>query len=322
MMKIFVTRKIPNAGLDLLKKEYDVEVNPENRVLRKEEIIEGVRGKDGLLCLLTDKIDKDILLEESNLKMVANYAVGFNNIDIKTATEKKIPVSNTPGILTDTTAELAWALILAVARRIAEDDRYTRAGKFSGWDPLLLLGMDLTKKTLAIIGAGRIGTAVGLKSRGFEMNVLYVDRTENNILEEKLGAKKVSLDEAIKKADVVSLHLPLIKDTRHMIGEKELQMMKETAILVNTSRGPVVDEQALIKALEKKWIFGAGLDVYENEPNVPLSLKKLDNVVLLPHVGSATFSTRSKMAVMAAENMIAGLKGNKPPNCVNPEIYD
>jgi lactate dehydrogenase-like 2-hydroxyacid dehydrogenase len=322
MMKIFVTRKIPNAGLDLLKKEYDVEVNPENRVLRKEEIIEGVRGKDGLLCLLTDKIDKDVLLEEPNLKMVANYAVGFNNIDIKTATEKKIPVSNTPGILTDTTAELAWALILAVARRIAEDDRYTRAGKFSGWDPLLLLGMDLTKKTLAIIGAGRIGTAVGLKSRGFEMNVLYVDRTENNILEKKLGAKKVTLDEAIKKADVVSLHLPLIKDTRHMIGEKELQMMKETAILVNTSRGPVVDEQALIKALQKKWIFGAGLDVYENEPNVPLSLKKLDNVVLLPHVGSATFSTRSKMAVMAAENMIAGLKGNKPPNCVNPEIYD
>lgn len=322
MMKIFVTRKIPNAGLDLLKKEYDVEVNPENRVLRNEEIIEGVRGKDGLLCLLTDKIDKDVLLEEPNLKMVANYAVGFNNIDIKTATEKKIPVSNTPGILTDTTAELAWALILAVARRIAEDDRYTRAGKFSGWDPLLLLGMDLTKKTLAIIGAGRIGTAVGLKSRGFEMNVLYVDRTENNILEKKLGAKKVTLDEAIKKADVVSLHLPLIKDTRHMIGEKELQMMKETAILVNTSRGPVVDEQALIKALQKKWIFGAGLDVYENEPNVPLSLKKLDNVVLLPHVGSATFSTRSKMAVMAAENMIAGLKGNKPPNCVNPEIYD
>ena len=321
-MKVFVTRRIPDAGLDLLKEHHDIEVNPENRVLSKQEILDGVKDKDGLLCLLTDTIDKEIIEAESKLKMIANYAVGFNNVDVKTATKKGIPVSNTPGVLTDTTAELTWSLIFAVARRIAEGDRFARAGHFAGWDPLLLLGMDLKGKTLGIIGAGRIGTAVALKSQGFDMDVLYVDKQKNKTLEQKLHATKSSIDEALKKADVISFHLPLVDETRHIISKKEFQLMKDSAILINTSRGPIVDELSLIEALEKKWIFGAGLDVYEEEPKVPTALKKLDNVVLQPHLGSATFETRAKMATMAAENMIVGLKDEIPPNCVNPEVFD
>jgi len=321
-MKVFVTRRIPDAGLDLLKEHHDIEVNPENRVLTKREILDGVQDKDGLLCLLTDTIDKEIIEAESKLKMIANYAVGFNNVDVQAATEHNIPVSNTPGVLTDTTAELTWSLIFAVARRIAEGDRFTRADYFAGWDPLLLLGMDLKGKTLGIIGAGRIGTAVALKSQGFDMDVLYVDKNKNKTLEQQVQAKRSSKEEVLKNADVVSLHLPLINETRHFISEKELQMMKDSAILINTSRGFIVDEQALIKALQNNWIFGAGLDVYEQEPKIPRTLKKMDNVVLQPHLGSATFETRSKMASMAAENMIAGLKGEIPPNCVNPEVFD
>ena len=321
-MKVFVTRRIPDAGLDLLKGHHDIEVNPENRVLTKKEILDGVQDKDGLLCLLTDTIDKEIIEAESKLKMIANYAVGFNNVDVQAATEHNIPVSNTPGVLTDTTAELTWSLIFAVARRIAEGDRFTRAGYFTGWDPLLLLGMDLKGKTLGIIGAGRIGTAVALKSQGFDMDVMYVDKNKNKTLEQQVQAKRSSKEEVLQNADVVSIHLPLINETRHFISEKELEMMKDSAILINTSRGPIVDEQALVKALQNKWIFGAGLDVYEQEPEVPTVLKKLDNVVLQPHLGSATFETRSKMASMAAENMIAGLKGEIPPNCVNPEVFD
>jgi len=320
-MKIFVTRKIPEAGIKLLEKTHEISVNPYDRVLTKEEIIKRLKGKDGLLCLLTDSIDKDVIKSEPNLKMIASYAVGYDNIDVQAATKLGIPVSNTPGVLTDTTAEMAWAQLFSVSRRIVEGDKYTRAGKFKGWGPLLMLGQDITNKTLGVIGAGRIGTAFALKSKGFDMNVLYVDDRVNNTLERKLGARKVGLVELLKKSDFISIHVPLIKDTYHLISEGELKIMKNTAVLINTSRGPVVDEKALVKALKEKWIFGAGLDVYEHEPEVSEQLKKLDNVVLQPHSASATFETRSKMATIAAENMIAGLKGEIPPNCINPEVF-
>jgi glyoxylate reductase len=321
ILKIFVTRRIPEPGLKLLEKHHQVEINPYDRVLTKEEIIKGVKGKDGLLCLLTDLIDADVINSEPKLKMISSYAVGYNNIDVKAATKRGIPVSNTPGVLTDATSDMAWALLFSVARRIVEADKFTRTGKFKGWGPMLMHGQDVTNKTLGVVGAGRIGTAFALKSKGFNMNVLYVDEKKNETLEKEVNAKKVTFDEILKKSDFISLHVPLIPSTHHLIGEKELKMMKKNAVLINTSRGPVVDEQALVFALKEKQIFGAGLDVYENEPEVTEELKKLDNVVLQPHSSSATIETRTKMAVMAAENMVAGLKGEIPNNCVNKEVF-
>ncbi|MCX6663719.1 MAG: D-glycerate dehydrogenase [Euryarchaeota archaeon] len=320
-MKVFVTRKIPTLGLDLLRKKFTITVNRDNRVLTKEEIIKGIKGSDGLLCLLTDPINREVIYAEPKLKMIASYAVGYDNIDISAATERGIPVSNTPGVLTKTTAELAWALLFSVARRIVEGDTFTRTGKFKGWEPLLMLGQDVTNKTLGIIGVGRIGTAFALKSKGFDMKVIYTDEQRNEQLERELGAKKVPLQALLKESDYVSIHVPLMKATHHLIGEKELKMMKKTAVLLNTARGPIIDETALIKALKEHWIFGAGLDVYEHEPKIPEELKKLDNVILQPHTGSATIETRTKMALMAAENLIEGLKGNIPPNCINKEVF-
>ena len=321
-MKIFITRKIPEEGLDLLRKEHEIEVSSHDRVLTKEEIIKGLKGKDGLICLLTDNIDAEIIESEPKLKMIANYAVGFDNIDVKTATKRGIPVSNTPDVLTNATAEMAWALLFSVSRRIVESDNFSHDGKFVGWAPMLMLGQDISGKTLGVIGTGRIGTTFAMKSKGFNMNVLYFNRSKNEKLDKELGAKKVDLEKLLKESDFVSLHVPLVSSTHHLISEKQLKMMKGTAVLINTSRGPVIDEKALIKALKEEWIFGAGLDVYENEPVIPEDLKKLDNVILMPHSASATFSSRSGMAVLAAKNMIAGLKGEKPPNCINPELFD
>ncbi|HDO19734.1 MAG TPA: D-glycerate dehydrogenase [Thermoplasmatales archaeon] len=322
-MKVFVTRRIPEKGLELLEKELDeVEVFRYDRIPSKEEIIKGLEGKDGLLCLLTDKIDRDVIFSEPKLKAISNYAAGFDNIDVEAATKKKIPVCNTPGVLTDATAELAWALLFAVARRVVEGDRFVREGNFRGWSPTLLLGKELRGKTLGIIGAGRIGTAFALKSRGFDMKVLYFNRSKNEVIEEKLGAKKVELKELLKESDFISIHLPLTPETHHLIGRKEIDMMKSDAILINTARGAIIDEDALIDALENGKILGAGLDVYEHEPEVSERLKRLSNVVILPHIGSATLETRTEMARLAAMNLIKSLRGEKPDYCVNPEVFE
>jgi glyoxylate reductase len=320
-MKIFVSRNIPQAGIDLLKQHFEVDINPHNRVLTKKEIMQGIKGKDGLVCLLTDTIDREVIEYEPNLKMIANYAVGYDNIDIQAATDNNIMVSNTPGVLTDATAEMAWALLFSAARRIIQGDSYTRAGKFQGWDPMLLHGVEISNQTLAVIGAGRIGTAVAEKSKGFNMNILYVDQSVNTHLEKNLNAKKVDINQALKSADFISLHVPLNKNTRYLIGAKEFDLMKKTAVLINTSRGPVIDEQALISALKEKKIFAAGLDVYEHEPKISDELKTLDNVILQPHSASATTTARTKMASIAAQNMIAGLQGQLPPNCINKEVF-
>lgn len=320
-MKVFVTRKIPDAGIQLLKKHCTVEISPHNRTLTKKELQNGIKNKDGLLCLLNDKIDHEILTTEPQLKAIANYAVGYDNIDIQAATKLGIPICNTPGVLTDTTAELAWSLVFTVSRRTIEADTFTRQGKFKGWEPLLMLGRDVTKKTLGIIGAGRIGTAMALKSQGFQMNVLYYDSQPNQILESTLDAKKVPLEELLKKSDIISIHLPLNNQTHHLISDKELQTMKETAILINTARGPIIEEQSLIKALKEHWIFGAGLDVYEHEPTIHHELLEQNNVVVLPHIGSATYDTRSQMAIMAAQNLLDGMQGKQPQNCINPQIF-
>lgn len=315
--KVYVTRKIPQPAIDLLTSSCQVEVNEEERVLSKAELIAKVKGRDAVLCLLTDTIDTEVLDAAQGVKIFANYAVGYNNIDVEAATARKIWVSNTPGVLTDTTADLTWALIFAVARRIVEADRFTREGKFEGWGPMLFLGQDITGKTLGIFGCGRIGEAVGKRAQGFAMKLLYHDVARNFEFEKATGAAYVDKETLLKEADIITLHVPLLPETRHLIGARELSLMKPTAILINTSRGPVVDEKALVEALKAKQIYGAGLDVYEEEPKLSPGLAELDNVVILPHIGSASMETRTKMGLMAAENILAVMKGQIPPNHVN-----
>ncbi|MCX7705350.1 MAG: D-glycerate dehydrogenase [bacterium] len=318
---VFITRKIPFPAIELLEKSCDVEINLEDRVLEKKELLEKVKGKDAVLCLLTDVIDDEVFQAAGpQCKIFANYAVGYNNIDVAAATKRKIIVTNTPGVLTDATADLAWALLFSVARRIVEADKFTREGKFKGWAPELFLGMEITGKTIGIIGAGRIGANFAKKATAFSMKILYHDVKRNFELEKDVGAQFVNLEILLKESDFISIHVPLLPETRHLIGEKEFSMMKKTAILINTSRGAVVDEKALVDALKNKRIWGAGLDVYENEPEIEPELPSLNNVVLLPHIASATIETRTKMALMAAENIIAFFKGDVPPNIVNPEV--
>lgn len=318
---VYVTRRIPQPGLDIVLSSCKrVDINPHDRVITRSELIQQVKGRDGILTLLTDPVDRDVIEAADRLKVIANYAVGYDNIDVRAATEKGIIVTNTPGVLTDATSDLAWALIFSVARRVAECDSYLREGKFSGWAPMLMLGADISERTLGIIGAGRIGSAVAKKSTGFRIRVLYHDEMPNRELEQEIHAQKVDFKTLIRESDFISLHVPLTGKTKHLIGWEELNMMKSSAILINTSRGPVVDEKALAKALKEGIIAGAGLDVYENEPEVEPELLKLKNVILLPHVGSATTGTRTKMAVMAAENLVDALTGKTPGNIVNPEV--
>jgi glyoxylate reductase len=315
--RVYVSRPIPEPGLDLLKTSCDVEVKPTDEMVTREELLEKVKDRDALLCLLTEKIDKEIIETGTNLKIIANYAVGYDNVDVACATRRGIWVSNTPGVLTDTTADMAWALIFSMARRIVEADKSVRAGKFKGWSATMLLGGDIHGKTLGIIGAGRIGTAVAMRAIGFNMRVLYADVRANKELEKEVGAEHVDMDTLLKESDFVSVHVPLMPETRHLIGRRSLAMMKPTAYLINTSRGPVVNEASLAEALQKGIIAGAGLDVYEEEPEINPGLLKLDNVVLTPHIASGSVETRAKMAIMAAENVIAALDGKTPPNAVN-----
>ena len=318
--RVFVTRQIPQAGLDMLKEHYEVIVNPHNRVLTKEELMDGVKIADGLLSLLTDDITAEVMDVNPNLKIISNYAVGYNNIDVEAAIKRGIQVTNTPGVLTDTTADLAWALIMAIGRRVVEGDAFTREGHFDGWDPMLLLGTDITGKTLGIVGMGRIGQAVARRAMGFDMRILYHDMAPVPVAEEEYQAEFVALDELLRQSDFVTIHAPLTDETRHMIGRRELSVMKKTAYLVNTARGPLVDEEALVEALRDGIIAGAGLDVYENEPRLASGLAELPNTVILPHLGSATLETRTKMATMAAANLVAALEGKRPPHIVNPEV--
>lgn len=320
-MKIYITRKIPQSGIDKLKaKGYEVDVNPEDKVLSKEELVSSLKQKpyDAVLCLLTDKIDKEIFEAVPFAKIFANYAVGFDNIDLKTAKEKGVLITNTPGVLTETVAEHTFALMLAISHRIAEADKFTKAGKFKGWAPMLLLGSDLSHKTLGVVGLGRIGSRVAYHgAKGFDMKVLYYDVKRDENFEKEYGAKyRANVDEVLKESDFISIHVPLLDSTRHLINRQRLSIMKPTAYLINTSRGPVLDEKALVEALKNKTIKGAALDVFENEPLLAPGLAELENVILTPHIASATEETRSKMSDLAATNIIEALEGGIPPNLV------
>ncbi len=328
--KIFVTRRLPGPCFEKMLEEFDAEVWPEWTPPPYEVILEKARVVDGLVTLLTDRIDCRLIEEgaRNRLKIIAQYAVGYDNIDVECATRHGVVVTNTPGVLTEATADLTWALLLAAARRIVEADRYVRSGEWwrsgTGWHPELMLGVELNGKTLGIIGFGRIGRAVARRARGFGMKIIYYDKYRApREVEEELGAEYVGLEELLRTADIVSIHTPLTPETRHMIGEKELKMMKNTAILVNTARGAIIDTEALVKALKEGWIRAAGLDVFEQEPlpeNHPLT--KLDNVVLAPHIGSATFETRSRMACIVLENLEALARGEVPPTIVNREVLE
>lgn len=315
--KVFITRKIPSAGIELLhEKGYDVDVHVKGSPPDEKIFINKLKHIDALITLLSDKIDKRLIDQAPNLKVIANYAAGYNNIDVKYARSKKIEVTNTPDVLTSATADLTWALILSISKRVVEGDRFLRDGKFKGWAPLLMLGGDVTGKTLGIIGAGRIGQAVARRAKGFDMTVLYASLRRIAAFEDATDSRMVDLEELLSRSDYISIHCPLTEDTHHLINAGNINQIKQGAYLINTARGPVVEEKALADALVNGRLSGAGLDVYEFEPQVTKELLALKNVVLLPHVGSATLETRSEMARIAARNVIAVLEHGKPPNPV------
>jgi glyoxylate reductase len=321
-LPIYITRKIPGRGLELLRREFgDVEINSLDRSLNPDELEEAVAGRAAVMCMLSDRIDGHLLAAAADCKIFANYAVGYDNVDVAKATRRGILVSNTPGVLTDATADLAWTLLMAAARRVLEGDTLVRSGRWHGWCPTELLGADLQGQTLGVVGAGRIGTAVAMRSRGWDMNVLYVDHEPNRKIEAEVGATRVNLEVLVRQSDFVSLHLPLSEETRGLIGAGQFQAMKETAVLINTSRGAVIDEPALVEALRSGQIAAAGLDTYANEPRLAPGLADLDNVVLLPHLGSATVRARGRMSELAAGAIVSALKGDVAPNVVNPEAW-
>jgi len=319
---VYVTRMIPQPGIDMLRAHVDVEVNESDGPLSSDELRRRAGSHDALVTLLTDKIDSAVLRSGAgSLKIVANVAVGYDNIDVPAATASGIMVSNTPGVLTETTADFAWAMLMSVTRRIPEAQSFLRAGKYQGWGIMMMLGEDIHGKTLGIAGFGRIGQAVAQRATGFGMKILYYDPVvQAEDAARRLNASSVDLNTLLRESDFVSVHTPLTPETRHMIGKEQLDLMKDTAYLINTSRGPVIDEAALAGALKSNRIRGAALDVFENEPEVHPELLHLDNAVITPHIASASVATRSRMATVAAENVIAALNGQRPPNLVNEEL--
>lgn len=312
-MKVYITRKIPEKAIDHLKQNNIlVEVHEEDNAPDRDMLLQKSRNVEGVISLLSDTIDKEFFETAEKLKIVANYAVGYNNIDVEYARSKGVVVTNTPDVLTDATADLTWALILSVARRIVESDKFVRSGKFDGWGPLMFLGGEISGRTLGIVGAGRIGQAVGRRAVGFGMRILYAENERKPDFEKATGANRVDFKELLAESDIVTFHCPLTPETSHLLNKDTFKQIKKGAFVINTSRGPVLDEQALVEALKDGRLGGAGLDVYEHEPKIQPDLKELDNVVLLPHIGSATLKTRTEMGLIAARNIVAVLNGEPP----------
>ncbi|MBZ4653567.1 MAG: D-glycerate dehydrogenase [Peptococcaceae bacterium] len=319
--RVFITRLIPDIGIKKLQEVAEVKVWSGELPPPREVLMQEVKEVDGLVSLLTDKIDGELMDAGKNLKVISNYAVGFDNIDLDAATQRGLLVTNTPGVLTETTADLAFALLLATARSVVWADKFTREGKWKTWEPLKFLGQDIYGAQLGLLGFGRIGCAVAKRARGFDMKVKYYDLFRNEQAEKELGVEYASIDEILTQSDFISLHVPLTKDTRHLINKDSLKKMKKNAVIINTARGPIINEDDLYEALVNGTIWAAGLDVMDPEPpRADHPLFKLDNVIVLPHIASASIATRNKMALMAAENMIAGLRGEIPPNLVNTGV--
>ena len=324
MAKILVTRKIPGDHLDRLSQAgHEVEISEFSRALSPEELLEKVKSVEGLLCLLTDRIDGDLMdAAGPQLKFISNYAVGFDNIDIKAATDRQIPVANTPcDEVNEAVAELTWALMLSLSRRIVEADEATRRGGYKGWEPDIFLGTDLIGKTLGIVGLGRIGSMVARRAKGYNMTVLYNKRSPDPQAEKELGVEFNSLDDLLAKSDFVSLHVPLTDETRHMMNKDSFAKMKQGSFLINTARGAIVDEHDLVEALKSGHLIGAGLDVYDNEPNIDPELLLMPNTITTPHIASATYAARNKMGTLAVDALLDGFSGNKPENLVNENIW-
>jgi len=318
---VLVSRKVFEEVLALLGKHFEVESNQRDVPFTPAQLVKKLQGKPGAIVLLTDIIDDRLLAQCPELKVVCNVAVGYNNIDVKAATRRGVMVCNTPGVLDDTTADFAWTLLLATARRVVEADKFFRTGKWKGWGLMQFTGYDVHHKTLGVIGLGRIGKGVARRAQGFDMRVIYTDvQRADESTERECGVMYVDKRTLLRESDFVSLHIPLFPETRHYLSDPEFALMKKTAILINAARGPIVDEKALVKALKEGKITGAGLDVYEKEPKGERALMSMKNVVLAPHIASASIETRTKMATMAAQNCIAGVSGQRPPNLVNPEV--
>ena len=317
---MLISRSLPADAVTRARARADVDVNEADAPLPRNELIRRLQGRQGLVCMISEAVDEELLASCPDLKVASNVAVGFNNIDVAAATRHGVVVTNTPDVLTETTADFAWTLLMAISRRVVEADRYVREGKFDQWKNMLLLGGDIYGKTLGIVGFGRIGRAMTRRAQGFGMRVLYQDAVAADpAVERELRATRADIATLLRESDFVTLHTPLLPETRHLINAQSLKTMKKTAYLINASRGPVVDEAALAQALQEGWIAGAGLDVFEEEPKVHQSLIGLPNVVLSPHIGSGSWDTRLQMANLAVDNCLAVLEGRTPPTPVNAE---